>query len=472
MQRTVNTSRGWPLPLRVTASDALVVSWAVTGAQIVRFSLANPDNAVPVTTVWDISFVVISAVVALLWLAALRWHGAYEPRALGHGAHEYRAVVAATLRLFATVAIVSYLLALDLARGYLLVALPAGLLLLLITRRLWRVWLARQRASGSFTCPTLVVGDAEHLGHLIRVLQGAPEAGFQVVGACCDDATDIAGIPVVGSESEAAATAVRMGVGAVACAASWRQGTGALRRLGWDLESTPIDLVVSPGLTDVAGPRIHVRPVGGLPLLYVEAPAFSGQLVRAKRVFDVLFAGLALLVCAPLLIVVAVLIKGEDGGPAFYHQWRTGLNGRQFRIHKLRSMRVDADQIALPDNDADGPLFKLRHDPRVTRMGQFIRPTSIDELPQLWNVVKGEMSLVGPRPLPVAQAAAIEEDGNRRLLVKPGLTGLWQVSGRSDLSWEDSIRLDLYYVENWSFTGDMRILWRTFRAVREHHGAY
>jgi len=456
---------------RILVTDVLVLVWAVLGAQLLRFG--GPTTTGPTTSAWDLEYTWVSAVVVVLWGSMLAIHGAYNSRMLGHGIQEYRSVVNATFRLLATLAIISYLAKLELARGYVLVAFPAGLLVLLLTRRMWRTWLGGQRARGSYVDTVLVVGDAPHLRTLVRDLRAAPEAGFSVVGACCsDDVTTIEGVPVIGTEDEAAEVGSRLGVDVLACAASWRLGSDGLRRLSWALEGTGIDLVVSPGLTDVAGPRIHARPVAGLPLIFVEEPTFTGAPLLAKTVLDVVASGVLLVLLLPVFGVLSLLIWLEDRGPAFYTQTRVGIHGTRFVMYKFRSMRVGAEAIRPDTNEGAGPLFKMRDDPRVTRIGKFIRRFSLDELPQLWNIFHRDMSLVGPRPPLASEVAEYEQDVHRRLLVKPGLTGLWQVSGRSDLSWEDSVRLDLYYVENWSFTSDLRILWRTARAVLGRRGAY
>ncbi len=458
----------------LSVSDALVLILAVAGAQALRFGAApDPNLSDPTTSVLDLQYTWVSVGVVVLWLVSLRLHAAYDPRMLGHGTQEYRAVVNATFRLFATLAIISYLSKLELARGYVLVAFPVGLLGLLVSRRVWRSWLGANRARGRFADAVLVVGDVEHIGPLVRDLTAATDAGFRVVAVCCADSPErVEGIPVVGSEDEAAACAQRLGIDVVAYAASSRLGATGLRKLGWALEGTGIELVVAPGMTDVAGPRIHARPVAGLPLLYVEAPRFTGTPLALKFAFDIIAATALIVLLAPVFLIVAGLIWFEDRGPVFFTQRRVGQGGRSFVMAKFRTMQVGAEQARPQANDADGPLFKLRDDPRVTQVGRFLRRTSLDELPQLGNVLRGEMSLVGPRPPLESEVAAYEEDVHRRLLVKPGLTGLWQVSGRSDLSWEDSVRLDLYYVENWSFTSDLRILWRTLRAMRESRGAY
>jgi exopolysaccharide biosynthesis polyprenyl glycosylphosphotransferase len=248
-----------------------------------------------------------------------------------------------------------------------------------------------------------------------------------------------------------------------------------LRRISWSLEGTGVDLVVSPALTDVAGPRIHVRPMSGLPLLHVEEPDFHGARRIVKGVSDWVAGAFLTLLALPVLILIAVAIKVSDRGPVFFRQTRVGVHGREFPCLKFRSMVVDAEERLAKlqaANEHDGVLFKIKDDPRVTGVGKIIRRLSLDELPQLFNVLRGEMSLVGPRPPLPSEVEQYGDDVKRRLLVKPGITGLWQVSGRSNLSWEDSVRLDLYYVENWSLSTDIVILAKTIRAVLSRDGAY
>jgi exopolysaccharide biosynthesis polyprenyl glycosylphosphotransferase len=267
---------------------------------------------------------------------------------------------------------------------------------------------------------------------------------------------------------------LEVGADTLAVCGSASAEPGELRRLAWQLEGTGIDLIVAPQLTDIAGPRVHVRPVEGLPLLYVEEPTLSGVAWLVKNVLDRVAAVIGLLITLPLLLPVALAIKLSDGGPVFFRQSRVGREGKTFQVWKFRTMYVDAEErlAALVDqNESDGLLFKIRNDPRVTPIGRFLRASSLDELPQLINVLVGEMSLVGPRPLP-AEDGDFLGDVRRRLLVRPGITGLWQVSGRSDLSWDDAVRLDLYYVDNWSLSFDLTILWRTVGVVLRSKGAY
>jgi exopolysaccharide biosynthesis polyprenyl glycosylphosphotransferase len=266
----------------------------------------------------------------------------------------------------------------------------------------------------------------------------------------------------------------KLGADTIAVCGSARTEPGELRRLAWQLEGTGIDLVVAPQLTDIAGPRVHIRPVEGLPLLHVEEPKLSGVAWLFKNLMDRLLAALLLVVCLPLFVVVALVIRLSDRGPVFFKQVRVGREGKTFEVVKFRTMYVDAEErlAHLVDlNESDGLLFKIRNDPRITEAGRFLRKTSIDELPQLLNVLRGQMSLVGPRPLP-ADDGDFLGDVRRRLLVRPGITGLWQVSGRSELSWDDAVRLDLYYVDNWSLAFDLVIILRTVGVVFRRKGAY
>ena len=248
-----------------------------------------------------------------------------------------------------------------------------------------------------------------------------------------------------------------------------------LRELAWELEETGTDLCVAPALLDVAGPRTTIRPVAGLPLLQVDHPELAGGKQAIKAIFDKTIAGLALILLAPLFAVIAVAIRLDDRGPVFFRQTRVGLDGRTFKLCKFRTMVVDAEQrLAELEalNEGAGVLFKMRQDPRVTKVGAWLRRWSLDELPQLLNVLNGDMSLVGPRPALPREVARYGDHMRRRLVVKPGITGLWQVSGRSGLPWEEAFRLDLRYVDNWSLALDLQILWKTWSAVIRGSGAY
>jgi exopolysaccharide biosynthesis polyprenyl glycosylphosphotransferase len=318
----------------------------------------------------------------------------------------------------------------------------------------------------------LVVGDGRAGEILQSRLEAAPHSGYAVVATCRPLAHDAQGRPTV-EHVRAAVAAV--GADAVAVAHSPQMGADVLRRLAWSLEGTGVDLLVAPALTDVAGPRVHVRPVSGLPLLQISEPEFSGARRLLKGVLDVAGALLGLVLFGPAMLAIALAVRVTSPGPVLFRQVRIGRDGQEFLMYKFRSMRADAEArlTALLDrNDhVDGVLFKLHGDPRITALGRHLRRFSLDELPQLFNVLAGQMSLVGPRPPLPSEVARYEQDVHRRLLVKPGLTGLWQVSGRSDLDWAETVRLDLYYVENWSVALDAEILWKTGSAVLRGSGA-
>jgi exopolysaccharide biosynthesis polyprenyl glycosylphosphotransferase len=287
----------------------------------------------------------------------------------------------------------------------------------------------------------------------------------------------IAEVPVLGSLDEIAEVVRTSGADTVAVTATASFGPSAVRKLSWDLENTDAELILAPALTNIAGPRIHTQPVAGLPLIHVARPTYRGANRILKKSFDVVGSLLLLILFSPVLIVVAIAIKFTSPGPALFRQDRVGINGKSFRMMKFRSMEVDAEErlakLRGERQDAGNDvLFKMRNDPRVTKIGRFIRRYSIDELPQLFNVVIGDMSLVGPRPPLKSEVDLYGDEVRRRLLVKPGMTGLWQVSGRSDLSWDDAVRLDVYYVENWSITGDIVIMWKTTKVVVSCAGAY
>jgi exopolysaccharide biosynthesis polyprenyl glycosylphosphotransferase len=282
-------------------------------------------------------------------------------------------------------------------------------------------------------------------------------------------------VAVLGPAGDAVELCALHGADTLLVATGAHTSSADLHRIGWQLEDTDIDLIVVPSLIDVAGPRIHMRPVSGLPFLHVEPPQVARAMKWGKAVFDRCGALLLLVLLSPVIVAVAVAVKLESGGPVLFRHRRIGVGGREFGVWKFRSMVADAESQhdeLVAASESGALLFKVRADPRVTRVGAFIRRYSLDELPQLFNVLVGEMSLVGPRPQVAAEVAEYGDSHHRRLMVRPGLTGLWQVSGRSNLTWEESVRLDLSYVDNWSMTGDLVILFKTLRAVVRHDGAY
>jgi len=421
----------------------------------------------------------LAVVVALAWLASLFAQGAYEVRRITTGTREFQLVVRAAAFLAGALAVVCYLSGVVVGRTFVAVTIPTGCALMLVSRFLLRKAVHHKRKQGQWTSSILAVGTSESVAHLADVTRRASEAGLIVVGACVEDAVEgdelLPGVPVVGDVSHAAQLAEQLDVDIVAVAGSGL-GPRRIRELGWALESTGRNMVMAPGLTEVAGPRVHVSPVEGLPLMWVDQPQFTGVKRVVKRALDVLGAGLGLVLIAPLLVLIALAVRLTSRGPAIYRSIRMGQDGREFVTYKFRSMYRDAEarkaELLDLNENADGLLFKLREDPRVTKVGKYLRKFSLDELPQLFNVLGGSMSLVGPRPPLPDEVERYHDHVHRRLLVKPGMTGLWQVSGRSDLSWDESVRLDLYYVENWSLGFDFVIIARTVLAVLRRSGAY
>lgn len=460
--------------------DAFVVVWAVVGAFLIRFGI-EPDFVGPAE---EVTYIWLSAALAIIWWFMLGAWNSRQSRILGSGADEYKRVAAASLWLFGIVAIVSYVLRFDTARGYVGLALPVGLLGLLLGRWLIRQHLNIKRRQGRNMSRLLLLGGPGAVSHLAASLDRAKNAGYMPVAAYmpgfegAGDFEPDSGLRVLGNraDTESIVSAIEeCGADAVAVSAGVQLHPQTLRHLGWELASRNVGLIMAPALTDVAGPRIHTQQVAGLPLIHVTTPTLEGGQRVAKRLFDIVVSAVLILLAAPAMAVVAMLIKFDSPGPVLFRQERVGIEGKHFRMLKFRSMVVGAESklTELADkNEGSGPLFKMKNDPRVTRIGRALRRFSIDELPQLFNVFAGSMSLVGPRPPLPHEVEAYESDVRRRLLVKPGVTGLWQVSGRSNLSWQDSVRLDLYYVENWSLAGDLVIILRTVRAVFHSTGAY
>ncbi|MDT0329101.1 sugar transferase [Nocardiopsis lambiniae] len=433
------------------------------------------------TAATTLPYLWFSLALPAVWALFIYLSGGYARRFIGVGTEEYRRVAVAGLTLAASAAIVAYAVKFDLARGYVLLTLPVVVFATLALRYARRKALHRRRRSGECMNGVVVVGHRVAAGDLIRRFRDEVYHGMRVVGVCLPEhelgegLAEIEDCPVLGSFRGAADAAALVGAGTVAVLACPEMDGVELRRLAWRLEKTDTELIVASALMEVAGPRTTIRPVAGLPLLHVEHPELVGARRLLKGVFDRCAAVLALILLSPLFMALAALIRMEDGGPVFFTQTRVGRGGSEFPVYKFRTMVVGADALkaALRSrNEHDGVLFKMRRDPRVTSVGAWLRRYSLDELPQLVNVARGEMSLVGPRPPLPEEVARYGHDVRRRLVVKPGLTGLWQVSGRSDLSWEESVRLDLRYVENWSLTLDIQILWKTWSAVIRGAGAY
>lgn len=428
----------------------------------------------------------VSAAVLCSWIVALQLGGAYETRHVSIGAEEYKRVLRANAIFTGMASLICFTATLDAARGLVIVVIPIGFFAQCVARCIGRIGVHARRRRGLWCSQILVVGTHDSVRDLVDTARRSPQAGLIVVGACVDDPLTGAdfgnggsrslgfGVPIVGSIAQAAQAAAELDVDVVAVAGG--VPARGIRELGWQLEGSGRDLLMAPALTEVAGPRVHVSPVDGVPLMWVDQPQFTGLRLVVKRLLDVIGSLVVLVLTSPVFAAAALLVRLSSRGPALYKHVRLGRHGDEFVVYKFRSMHVGADKRRtelLGYNESDGGmLFKMRRDPRVTPIGRVLRKYSLDELPQLFNVLRGSMSLVGPRPPLPEEVERYHTDVRRRLLVKPGLTGLWQVSGRSDLSWDEAVRLDLYYVENWSLPLDLAIIARTVWAVLRSRGAY
>ena len=459
---------------RLALTDALIVTaMAATTALVeLRGSLAPAS----VGAAARVAALVVGSWLILLWLSRSR-----EPGVLGSGSAEYSRVAHATGLAFGLLSIVFLVFQLPGMRLQLIITLPIGVVVLIAGRRQWRKWLIRERERGLCVSRAIVAGTREDVEYVIANLLNDPHHGYRVIGATTVEEgsepvpVDGQSFPVMGPIQSTAAYARESGADTIIVASTPRSDRDFVRRLAWELEGTAAELVLCNRLTDVAGPRLSLRPIDGLPLIQVKIPEFEGGVHAFKRAFDIVISILALIPVLLITPVIAILLKVDSPGPVFFRQTRIGRDGRPFAMLKFRTMNVDAEaQLAALQarDEGAGPLFKLRRDPRVTRVGAVLRRFSLDELPQFLNVLRGDMSIVGPRPPLPREVTDYNGTVFRRLYIKPGITGLWQVSGRSDLSWDESVRLDLRYVENWSLTTDLMIMWRTAKIMVAPKGAY
>jgi exopolysaccharide biosynthesis polyprenyl glycosylphosphotransferase len=445
---------------------------AGVAAGAVTFGLRFGDQV----TAYNRGYLLLSALLPVALLLVLADSRAYERRFLFVGTDEYQRVFRGGVGLIAGAAVISYALDLDLARSYVLAALPTAIATVVVLRFALRKRLHLARARGESLRRVIVVGHELSVIGITRQLRRERYHGLEVVGACLPPNHDgVVDLPVYGTFDDVANAVDAADADTVVVLSCPELDGMVLRRLAWRLERDEVDLVVASQLIDVAGARTTIRPFDGLPMLHVEHPRLHGGIRVVKELVDRVGALALLVLLSPVLLGVALSVRVTSRGPVLFRQVRVGRDGREFRIFKFRSMYVDAE-ARLAElrhlNEHDGVLFKIRDDPRVTPVGRWLRRFSLDELPQLLNVALGQMSLVGPRPPLPSEVAAYADDVRRRLAVKPGMTGLWQVSGRSDLPWEEAVRLDLRYVENWSLSLDLVILLRTMTAVVRSSGAY
>ena len=476
LTRTVDATA--PGAIEVAVPRKPVVHWerhyvtlaAVTDAGVAYLAGTAAFLLLPGAVTPSSTYLLLTLLFPIAWVMTIATAGGYQHKHLSVGPEEFNRIASASLAMLATVATASWLFSLETSRGYVGVALAVATVGSLVGRYGLRKHVHLQRRLGHYQRRTLLVGKQHSVDQLAEHLHRYEYHGYGVVGSLTPDAAAST------SKSSAITDALRSHrADTVAITADSHLNADELKHLAWQLEPLGISLVVAPNLMEVASPRLSVHSVEGVSLLRIDQPRLTGAKQLLKETGDTVLAVLGLIALAPVLLGIGIMVRRDSPGPALFRQTRIGRYGEPFEIVKFRTMTVDAEarrhEVAHL-NEAEGPLFKVAHDPRVTRIGAFLRRTSLDELPQLWNVLRGEMSLVGPRPYLPAEVAAAGADFRRRLLAKPGMTGLWQVSGRSNLSWEESARTDLQYVEQWSLGFDVHILWKTVGAVLRRDGAY
>ncbi|MEX0426822.1 sugar transferase [Nocardioides sp. DS6] len=479
LERPVSTSPSRAVryvPLSAFVIDLAVMVAACLLAVLGRHHLPIFRSATDVSS----SVTTVGPLLVVCWVALLWALGAYRSDVFGAGADEFKRVFHASMYAAGFVGVGCYLAKFSLSRGFFALAFVVGLPALFAGRVVLRRLLHQARARGVLQERVLIVGGPKQVDDIAAVVRRERWVGYSIVGAVVPTGFEASetpsGVPVLARAQDISALPEWCtDTDVVFVAGGLPYSSTELRQLLWDLEQHDVQLVVAPAVTDVSGDRVRVRPVGGLPLVHLEGPRWAKATRWAKRSFDIVGSGLILLAAFPLIAYAALRVKLYDGGPVFFRQTRVGRDGQEFGCFKFRTMVVNAEALVASLQQEQGTsalLFKMKDDPRITRPGKWLRRFSIDELPQLFNVLLGDMSLVGPRPQVPAEVALYDDVLHRRLRVRPGMTGLWQVSGRNDLSVEDSVRLDLYYVDNWSMLQDLSILGRTVGAVLGSRGAY
>ena len=460
------------LPTLALGLDLVMIAISMCAAGVARqlFAFGGTDT---------MSVELASPLIVVIWVLSILAAGAYRVQLFGAGVDEYKRTTNASLATAAIIGIACYLLRFSLPRGFFVLIFLFGIPLLVMGRYLLRRSVHRARSRGALLHRVVIAGSEGHVDEIASVLRRESWLGYHVVGAVTPEAhsrpTTHSGIPLLGTSKSVAQVALSVEADVVFLAGGAFDSASAMRRLAWDLEHEDVQVVIAPSVTDVSSERISVRPVGGLPLIHLEKPRSEAAVRRAKRIFDLAGSLALLFLFAPVMLFAAVRIWRHDGGPVLFRQTRVGRDGQAFEVWKFRTMVTNAEELLErlhAEQGYSGGLFKMENDPRITNPGRWLRRFSLDELPQLVNVVRGDMSLVGPRPPLTHEVAQYNDEVARRLRVRPGMTGLWQVSGRSELSWTEAIRLDLYYVDNWSMVQDLTILARTFGAVVRPRGAY
>ena len=460
-------------PLRVYATraivwDSLVIVAAATIGFVLRWTIPYNLN------VSDGTYVFFALIVVFSWTLALIVRGAYDTRVLGVGSEEFKRVVTASAGLFGTVAVVAFALKLDLSRGFVLITFIVGVVLLLVDRWILRAWLRHERRYGNYLHRTMVIGTGDRQSEIVDMLDRDPVAGFVVVDVVEESEVDFTDSQIDDWLDQVMARIGINDVDTVAVAGTPVQGQDLIKRLSWRLEGPRIDLLVAPTLGDFVGPRVTIRMQADLPLIHLDEPHLTGPKRAFKRALDICLGISLFILFAPFMLFAAVGIFFTTRGPVFYRHQRIGRGGEVIDVVKFRTMYVGSDEqrgdvIGVPD---DRISERYKNDPRITPFGRFLRRWSIDEMPQIVHVIGGTMSLVGPRPVLIDEIPLFGDADHRRHLTKPGLTGLWQVSGRKAVDWDERMRMDLDYVEHWSPVLDLLIVAKTVKVVLSGSGAY
>jgi exopolysaccharide biosynthesis polyprenyl glycosylphosphotransferase len=465
------------IPMVAFGTDLVLITFSVFAAILGRESLAFAVNVRDAHV--GRALEVAGPVMIIGWVLMIFILGGYRPQVFGAGLDEYKRTINASMFTAAAVGIGCFLIRFQLSRGFFVLAFLIGIPVLVLGRFLLRRSVHRARKLGSLQHRVVIAGAEGHVDEIAAVLGREKWLGYNVIGALTpepgDRSSTHSGVPLLGSSHSIAQVAIDAEADVVFLAGGAFDSSVEMRRLAWDLEHEEIAVVIAPSVTDVSSERISVRPVGGLPLIHLEKPRSQDAVRRAKRTFDIVGTVGLMLLFSPVFAFSALRIWAYDRGPVLFRQTRVGRDGAAFYCWKFRTMVTNAEELLADlhtQQGYTGGLFKMEHDPRITTPGKWLRRFSLDELPQLFNVLKGDMSLVGPRPPLRHEVAQYDDAMARRLRVRPGMTGLWQVSGRSDLAWSEAIRLDLYYVDNWSMFQDLTILARTFGAVFRSRGAY
>lgn len=432
---------------------------------------------------------------SLIWLLCLAFAGTYHRHVMADGYELYAKIINASLLTIISYCSLAFIFKLALPRTALIIAPVIAFFLDIIARWQMRQALHRHRSKGSCKYRTVVIGSSDGINKALQTMRNCMNWGYEPVAVCPIEAdpaskdayvvtsytpdANIEGsskLKVIPFNSAFPRICESLGVQEVYVADVLSRDSEMLHGLSLAVESLGMELALAVSLADVSGHRLYLRNTTEQPVLLASLPQYTGAANVIKRLLDIIGSLCALIISSPILLGVAIAIKLDDGGPVFFSQTRIGLHGKPFKMYKFRSMVTNAEELkkklAEETGQEDRFIFKMKDDPRITKVGHFIRKTSLDEFPQFYNVLKGDMSLVGPRPALPEEVARYGSLYSARLLVKPGITGPWQVSGRSDLSQEQSEYLDVSYIENWSIAGDLAILAKTVMVIFTGRGSY